>query len=147
MKNNFFQKIFVICILLLGGVCHAFSLEPSEGLTDIKDPFAPKIPQPTTPEIPPPVESSNNGDTTVTMPTSQVSQQQNPVENFVVSGLVWNSARPQAIVNDTVVSIGDMIGVAKVTNIERDGITLFADGNLYKIRSQTFSNSAETQGK
>jgi hypothetical protein len=38
--------------------------------------------------------------------------------------VVWNSSQPQAIVNDTVVSVGDAVGEARVTRIEKEGVTL-----------------------
>jgi hypothetical protein len=39
-----------------------------------------------------------------------------------ISGLIWNSDRPQAIINGQVMDVGDMIGDAKIIKIKKSGI-------------------------
>ena len=41
-----------------------------------------------------------------------------------ISGLVWNTERPQAIINNNVYDIGDSIEGWTITNISKDGITI-----------------------
>jgi hypothetical protein len=41
-----------------------------------------------------------------------------------INGLVWNTDKPQAIINDQVVVIGDMVGDSKVIDIRKDGVDL-----------------------
>ena len=45
-----------------------------------------------------------------------------------VSGLIWNSNRPQAIVNHEVVEAGDVVNQAKIIEITKKGITIEFDG-------------------
>lgn len=39
-----------------------------------------------------------------------------------LSGLIWNSSRPQAIINGQVVAAGDVISEVKIKKITRDGV-------------------------
>jgi len=41
---------------------------------------------------------------------------------LILSGLVWNSSRPQAIVNGTIVRVGDEINGVTIIKIARDGV-------------------------
>jgi len=41
---------------------------------------------------------------------------------LILSGLVWNSSRPQAIVNGIIVRVGDEISGVKIEKIARDGV-------------------------
>ncbi len=60
----------------------------------------------------------------------------------ILSGLVWSSDRPQAIINDQVVSIGDMIEDSKVVDIHKDGVDLMRLNTLFTIRiDQTITQS------
>ncbi len=52
---------------------------------------------------------------------------------LVVQGLVWSTTRPQAIVNDKVVTIGDEIAGAFVRQINRSGITVEYRGQEFVI--------------
>ncbi len=56
-----------------------------------------------------------------------------------IKGLIWNSDRPQALINDKVISIGDEVNGAKLLSVNRDGIKLqykgvefFVDKNKQK---------------
>ncbi len=42
--------------------------------------------------------------------------------NLLVKGLVWNTDRPQAIINDQVVGVGDRVGETTIRSITRNGI-------------------------
>ena len=44
--------------------------------------------------------------------------------NMDIKGLIWNSDRPQAIINEQVISIGDEVNGAKLLSVNRDGIKL-----------------------
>ena len=64
---------------------------------------------------------------------------------FIISGLIWNSDRPQAIVDDQVVSVGDFIRGVKIIGINRTGIEFIFEGQIYntgiqKTDAQTASN-------
>ncbi len=41
-----------------------------------------------------------------------------------LKGIIWNSDRPSAVINERVVAIGDVIGNLKVTQITQDSVVL-----------------------
>jgi hypothetical protein len=45
-----------------------------------------------------------------------------PIPELVITGVVWNSARPQAIINGEVVDVGQTINGVQILNIEKSGI-------------------------
>jgi len=51
-----------------------------------------------------------------------------------LSGLVWNTDRPQAIVNDQVFSIGDTVDSSKIIDIRKDGIDVIFSDKLFTIQ-------------
>jgi hypothetical protein len=101
------------------------NISPSDSSTDIKeirDPFTPQIPQEAKPALPIATTSIPN----------IVPEQATPVPQFIVSGMIWNSKKPAAIVNDQVVAIGDQISNWAVTQITKDGINMtFEQQNLW----------------
>ena len=54
--------------------------------------------------------------------------------NLNISGLVWNSNRPQAIINGQVVSIGDTINDVKIVNIKKTGVEISYQGVTMTIK-------------
>ncbi len=55
--------------------------------------------------------------------------------NLKISGLVWNTNLPQAIVNDRVVSVGDTIDEWQVTAINQSGIEVVSKGVKFTVKS------------
>jgi hypothetical protein len=51
-----------------------------------------------------------------------------PIPQLTITGLVWNSSRPQAIVNGQVVNQGDLISGVKVIRIHKRGIDIAFNG-------------------
>lgn len=50
---------------------------------------------------------------------------------FILNGIVWNTDRPQAIINNQIVNQGDTIEGAKIVSIRKSGIDLiFEDINI-----------------
>lgn len=47
---------------------------------------------------------------------------------YRLSGIFWNEIKPSAIINGLVVSVGSMVGLAKVKEIAQDKVVL-SDGN------------------
>lgn len=76
--------------------------------------------------------------------TPQIVQQ--PVitlPTLTITGLIWNSDRPQAIVNGQVVTIGDVIDGAKITKIDKNGIeTAFGGQNFTTTMEATNQQTA-----
>ena len=52
---------------------------------------------------------------------------------ITINGLVWNTAKPQAIVNDKIVGIGEKIGGAKLIKIDKSGITIEYQGKVIYV--------------
>lgn len=52
---------------------------------------------------------------------------------FRISGIVWNSPRPQAIVNNRVVDIGDEVNGARIISIQKEGIAIALNDQIFTI--------------
>ena len=51
-----------------------------------------------------------------------------------VQGMVWGTEMPQAIINNTVVKIGEFVQGAEVIDIRREGIYVLYEGKQYIVR-------------
>ena len=51
-----------------------------------------------------------------------------PLPNVTINGIIWNSDRPQAIINGKIVDIGDTISEIQITGIRKTGIDGLFDG-------------------
>lgn len=58
-----------------------------------------------------------------------------PLPSLTIQGIVWGGSIPQAIINDKIVKVGDMIGSSKIIKIDKDGITLLYEGRQYNLSS------------
>ncbi len=108
-------------------------------LSSIRNPFIPILPSP---QI---VESTSNQITTTTSsrskPTSvkpvEVTETKNvsppALPKFIISGLVWNTDNPQAIINQEIVEIGDTVDDWTIVAITEDGIKVSSKGFLQEI--------------
>ena len=56
------------------------------------------------------------------------------LSHLQVQGMVWSSKMPQAIINDTVVRIGEVIDGAEILDIRKEGIYMLYQGRQYIIR-------------
>lgn len=59
--------------------------------------------------------------------------------DLVVQGIIWGSSLPQAIINNTVVKVGDMIEEARILEISKEGVTVFFKNRQYKLGSPGLS--------
>ncbi len=55
-----------------------------------------------------------------------------------LQGIIWSKTRPQAIVNNNVKKVGDMIGKFEIKEITKNGIILFRKGRSFSINVQTY---------
>jgi hypothetical protein len=55
------------------------------------------------------------------------------LENFKVQGVIWGGKFPQAIINNKVLKVGDLIEGAEIVSIEKEGITLNFSGRLANL--------------
>ena len=100
----------------------------SEAL-NFKNPFKPLLPEKKKSEEP----AANQ--TNLMESKSQVVTQ----PKFTVTGLVWNSDRPQAIIDSKVVGIGDEIGGSKIISIKKDAIEVLYQGKFFSIATDQSS--------
>jgi len=54
--------------------------------------------------------------------------------SFAIKGIVWNTDRPQAIVNGKVVDVGDMVANIKILNIRKEGIDIIYNNKTLTIK-------------
>lgn len=54
---------------------------------------------------------------------------------MTVQGMVWGSAAPQAIINNTIVKEGDAIEGASIVKIDKEGVTLLYEGKKVLLSS------------
>lgn len=52
---------------------------------------------------------------------------------LTIQGIIWGSTLPQAIVNNKVVKVGDILDGAEVTEINKEGVILLFAGVSYKL--------------
>ena len=139
------QRILAIALILMipAGVYAQESKNSFYDPTSVKNPFRSKLPQKM---ISPQPEIKRN---TVQNEKSQTEKEQNktaapvepvaPVEKFVLpalvlSGIVWDTERPQAIINAQVVNINDVILGAKIVAISRNGVDIVFKGKTVTIK-------------
>lgn len=53
--------------------------------------------------------------------------------SFVLEGVVWNSKRPQAIMNGKIVELGGKIGDAEITAIDKKGVKIRTRGQEFYL--------------
>lgn len=64
-----------------------------------------------------------------------------PPPMLEISGIVWNTKNPQAIINDQVVVIGDTIENSKVVDIRKDGVDVIFSEKLFTLPIQPSAQS------
>lgn len=57
------------------------------------------------------------------------------LNKFKVQGIIWGGAMPQAIINEKVLKIGDLIEDAEILKIEKNGITLSFNREIYNLNA------------
>jgi hypothetical protein len=65
---------------------------------------------------------------------------------MTVSGIIWGTAIPQAIINDKVVKIGDTIDEVKIININKDFISVVFSGCQYKLDAPASAGNINKTG-
>lgn len=56
-----------------------------------------------------------------------------PLPNLVITGLIWNSPKPQAIINGKVINIGDTVSGVRIIEIDVRGITVDYEGRTVLV--------------
>ncbi len=57
-----------------------------------------------------------------------------PIPSLTITGVVWNTDRPQAVVNCLVVNIGDEVAGVKILNIRKTGIEVLFSGKTVTLQ-------------
>jgi hypothetical protein len=74
--------------------------------------------------------------------TMQGEQPERQLPAMSVQGIIWGGIFPQAIINNKVVKVGDIINEAKVVNIDKEGIRLLFEGRVYTLSSPAAAGQA-----
>lgn len=102
----------------------------------------PKLVEINPPEVPPPAPKPQplvqrvevSQPPPVAQPVYQPPPPPRPVmPSLKVTGLVWNTDQPRAIINGQIVGIGDMVQDVKILNISKDSIEILFDGKTTAI--------------
>ncbi len=100
---------------------------------DLRDPFQ----NPNIAEGKEPAEESEVSETKEIIPLS-----------LTVQGLIWGGSFPQAIINNKVVKVGDIIEGARIISIDKEGITVFFEERQYNLSppAKGATSSGKPQG-
>ena len=110
--------------------------ETAELVRSLKNPFIPQLPHPEQAiegrteqeEVPLPPEMTEN------FPMGPEPLPQKITKpSFTVSGLIWNSDLPQAILDGQIVTIGDLIKNWTIVNISKEGVEVTFKNFTYMI--------------
>jgi hypothetical protein len=105
-------------------------------IDDIKNPFTPQTPQENKEIV-----IQNIIPTETPVPTKPALV----IPQFTLSGLVWNTGKPAAILNGKIVAIGDEVSSWAVTQITKEGVEVtYEDQNLW-VKPVVDPNNAAAQ--
>lgn len=133
--------IYIVGITIIVGLRAPYVLHADLGQeTRSQNPFRSQLP-------PPPIEETRKEDkkgdesSKIQQPSPMVEDEslsgQQSVEEIInslkVTGWVWNSKRPQAIINGQVLNIGDTLGETKIIAIRSNGIDVLNKNRVITI--------------
>ena len=148
-----FKKIFpfIICAMFsIPSIAYTKSDDQTfskleSGLITVENPFESQLPKVEKPQIvipdKPPKETTkepapNQAKEQVSFEPI-VNQQtiiEKPLPNVTINGIIWNSDRPQAIINGKITDIGDTISEIRITDIRKTGIDGLFDGRTVTLQ-------------
>lgn len=73
--------------------------------------------------------------TQVEIKTEELEISQEELEGFQVTGVVWGSKLPQAIINENVVRVGEIINGASIVDITKEGVYVVYEEKKYLLRT------------
>ena len=71
-------------------------------------------------------------------PKVQLKPLRTTLPGLQVQGMVWSTNKPQAIINDTLVRIGDTIAGAEILDIRKEGVYVLYEERQYILRPTIF---------
>jgi len=134
-KKGTFFIIFLLVFLALGGDENIFCEEEkmdTEEMKDenVRDPFAAVLPQKEIVYNSTEVKPFEGG---VRLP------------DFSVQGLVWGVDKPQAIIDNKVLNVGDEIEGAKVIEITKEGVKINYMDKIFLIKPEINKETSKKQ--
>ncbi|MCA9406914.1 MAG: hypothetical protein KC684_10275 [Candidatus Omnitrophica bacterium] len=138
MKPKF--KIITLSVLFL--LSMSFSIGAQENVPGEtgkrRNPFIPQLPveaelEPPKPE-PAPSPQPRPRPQPAPEPVKPQVKQPTRMPTFNITGIVWNSDRPQAIINGSVKDIGDSIDGVEIISIHKEGIDVSFQGKNMTIK-------------
>lgn len=99
-----------------------------------KNPFKPLLPDTSKPAV---VENNNSTPTVTETPaaaTPIIQKQEIVPPSFNITGIVWNTDRPQAIINGQVITQGDTLSGAKIVSIRKSSIEILYQDTNFTIK-------------
>ncbi len=102
------------------------SVTTPTSLPSNQEAVATRLPTETPPTLKP-------GSTTSSQSVKSSKPQEITFPNFTINGLVWNTDKPQAIINSNVVSVGDSIEDSVIVDINQTGVEVLREGKRFKI--------------
>ena len=121
--------ILIAVVMAVSLMVYPASGEPPENKSSefkpvgSKDPFLPLFPK----------KETEKKNVTVIKPVIKEKEAVKPPE-LSVQGMVWGKISPQAIINDKVVNVGDMVEDAKIIAITKDGVRVLFEGEIFLIK-------------
>jgi len=142
MKRNL-NKFIIFVILVFIFIFKPNKVALSEGLSLV--PLRPNV-EYKSEELKDPFEPPEEEKKPEAEPEKQIMPEVKPAPTPVlkIEGLVWGGRLPQAIINQKVVKIGDIIEGAQIVDINREGVTLTFNNSQYNLPSQWMLNNLES---
>lgn len=137
-QNNFLFTVIIIGVFLLSwGILlnerlifaeEVFSADQEANPFTLKDPFLPLFPK----------KAKEVKKEIKIIPEEVEVKKEEKVRppELSVQGLVWGKTNPQAIINHTVVTVGDEIDGVKILNINKEGIKILFQNQIFFVRLQ-----------
>lgn len=102
-------------------------LADQEATTLIRNPFQSWLPKIEQPKPSSPLEAEPLA--------AQPQEAPVPIEppKLQVSGIVWNTKKPQAIIDEKVVTIGDIVQDSKIVDIHKDGVDIIYKEIMFTV--------------
>ncbi len=64
-----------------------------------------------------------------------------------IQGVVWNTENPQAIINDSVVSLGDKISGAHIVDISKEGVQILYQDTLFFVKTEDQNDDSKLKAR
>jgi len=69
-----------------------------------------------------------------------------PLPPLQVTGIVWGGSLPQAIINNKVMKVGDIIDEARIIDIKNNSVTVFFDNRKYNLTTTLPLQKQDSKG-